>query len=308
PGATGSTRRRGRRRTPSGTGCRPPAVAAAAVALALVNDGRPAKEVAQPAPAPSPSVSAPVVQPGTTAPAPPARTPPPKPVVRAPEPAPTPAGTPAQTPTAAPPTPSTPPSPASPPSPPAKPAPGPVPPPAPTPPPAPSPTPTPRPTPKPTPTPAPPPAPTVYELSELRFDVVGDGTRPEIVLGESSWVWQRYGMSVGGERYARGVTVHGDSSVTIALNRQCTAYDALAGVDDLTPGLLTPGLGRVSFSVYADGVRLWRSGMVKGRGPAVPVHVDLTGRGTVRLVVEPHGNAVDRAALADWAESRLTCR
>ncbi|MGW2773022.1 sigma-70 family RNA polymerase sigma factor [Streptomyces olivaceoviridis] len=281
------------------------AVAAAAVALALVNDGRPAKEVAQPAPAPSPSVSAPVVRPGTTAPAPPARTPPPKPAVRAPEPTPTPAGTPAQTPTATPPTPSTP---STPPSPPAKPAPGPVPPPAPTPPPAPSPTPTPRPTPKPTPTPAPPPAPTVYELSELRFDVVGDGTRPEIVLGESSWVWQRYGMSVGGERYARGVTVHGDSSVTIALNRQCTAYDALAGVDDLTPGLLTPGLGRVSFSVYADGVRLWRSGVVKGRDPAVPVHVDLAGRGTVRLVVEPHGNAFDRAALADWAESRLTCR
>ncbi|GGZ13084.1 hypothetical protein GCM10010300_66550 [Streptomyces olivaceoviridis] len=268
------------------------AVAAAAVALALVNDGRPAKEVAQPAPAPSPSVSAPVVRPRTPAPAPPPRTPPPKPVARAPEPAPTPAGTPARTPTPTAPTAPTAP---------VKPAPEPVPPPAPTP--TPTPTPTPMPRPKPTPTPAPPPAPTVYELSELRFDVVGDGTRPEIALGESSWVWQRYGMSVGGERYARGVTVHGDSSVTIALNRQCTAYDALAGVDDMTPGL-----GKVSFSVYADGVRLWRSGMVKGRDPAVSVHVDLTGRGTVRLVVEPHGNGLDRAALADWAESRFTCR
>ncbi|MFH9087054.1 sigma-70 family RNA polymerase sigma factor [Streptomyces sp. NPDC017673] len=270
------------------------AVAAAAVALALVHDSSPAKEVARPAPAPSPSVSAPVVRPGTPAPAPPApappaRKPPPKPVVLAPGPAPTPTSAGAHTPTPAPPvTPVTP---------------APEPTPTPTPPSTPTPSPAPKPEPKPTPTPAPPPAPTVYQLSELRFDVVGDGTRPEIALGESSWVWQRYGLYVGGERYARGVTVRGDSSVTIALNRQCTAYDALAGVDDMTLGL-----GKVSFSVYADGVRLWRSGMVKGRDPAVPVHVDLTGHRTVRLVVEPHSNAFDRAALADWAESRLTCR
>jgi hypothetical protein len=140
-------------------------------------------------------------------------------------------------------------------------------------------------------------------MNELRYDVTGDGTKPEVRLGESSWVWQRYGMSVGGTRYAGGVTVHGRSSVTVDLNRQCTAYDALAGVDDMTLGL-----GKVSFSVYADGVRLWRSGMVKGGDAAVPVHVDLTGRRTVRLVVEPHSNVFDQAALADWAESRFTCR
>ncbi|MEU1009872.1 sigma-70 family RNA polymerase sigma factor [Streptomyces sp. NPDC005890] len=252
------------------------AVAATAVALALVNDSRPAREVARPAPSTPvvrpPAVRPPVVRPETPVPASPAHRPAPppsrepQPVVVAPEPTPTP-----------------------------------------TPPPTPTPTPTPKPKPKPRPTPAPTPppapAPAVYELSELRFDATGDGTRPEIVLAESSWVWQRYGLSIGGKQYARGVTVHGESSVTIALNRQCTAYDALVGVDDMTLGL-----GKVSFSVYADGVRLWQSGMVKGRDRAVPVHVDLTGRSTVRLVVEPHGNAVDEAAPADWAESRFTCR
>ncbi|KOV95213.1 ECF subfamily RNA polymerase sigma-24 subunit, partial [Streptomyces sp. NRRL WC-3723] len=116
------------------------AVAAAAVALALVNDGRPAEEVAQPAPDPSPSVSAPAVRPETPTPAPPARKPPPKPVVLAPEPAPTPTRAPVRTPTPAPP------------APPAAPA----------------------PQPPPTPTPPPPPAPPVYGLSELRFDGVGD--------------------------------------------------------------------------------------------------------------------------------------
>ncbi|WP_199833720.1 sigma-70 family RNA polymerase sigma factor [Streptomyces sp. NRRL B-3648] len=258
------------------------AVAATAVALALVNDSRPAQEAAQPAPSTPvvrpPAVQPPLVRPRTPAPASPAHrsapppvprpSRPPRPVVVAPQPAPTPTPTP---------------------------------PPAPTPTPAPEPAPKPRP--RPTPTPTPSSAPAVYELGELDFDVTGDGTRPEIVLAGSSWVWPRYGMSIGGERYARGVTVHGESSVTIALNRQCTAYDALVGVDDMTLGL-----GKVSFSVYADGVRLWQSGLVEGRDRAVPVHVDLTGRSTVRLVVEPYGNAVDEAALADWAESRFTCR
>ncbi len=120
-------------------------------------------------------------------------------------------------------------------------------------------------------------------------------------LAGSSWVWQRSALSIGGERYAHGVTVHGRSSVTIDLNRSCSSYDALVGVDDLTMRL-----GEVHFSVHADGVRLWSSGTVEGGDPAVPVHVDVSGRETVRLVVEPH-SPFDSVALADWARSRFTC-
>ncbi|MFF0384992.1 sigma-70 family RNA polymerase sigma factor [Streptomyces sp. NPDC004286] len=264
------------------------AVAAAVVALALVNDSRPAKEIAEPSP------SAPVIQqtpppapppakkqePAPKPPAPPA----PAPVVPvaekpAPEPKPTPKPTPTPTPKPTP-----------------KPRPTPTPTPTPTPP-------NPKPTPTPTPTPTPPPPPPrSYELSELSYDLTGDGSEPEVRLGESSWVWQRYGMSIGGERYSPGVTVRGDSSVTVDLNRECTAYDAVVGVDDMTLGL-----GKVAFAVYADGVRLWRSGTVSGGDPAVPVHVNLAGRKTVRLVVEPRGTHFDQAALADWATSRFSC-
>jgi RNA polymerase sigma factor (sigma-70 family) len=159
----------------------------------------------------------------------------------------------------------------------------------------------PTPTPTPTPTPPPPPAPVVHQWSELSYDITGDGTEPEMRIGESSWVWQRYGVSVADKTYAHGVTVHGHSSVTVDLNRACSAYDALVGVDDMTAGL-----GKVYFSVYADGVRLWRSAMVKGGDAAVPVHVSLAGRTSVRLVVEPHSH-FDNLALADWAESKFTC-
>ncbi|MHB9852139.1 sigma-70 family RNA polymerase sigma factor [Streptomyces krungchingensis] len=253
------------------------AVAATAVALALAGNDSPAKQPEAKPPA-SPAVEAPLPspKPPKQAPAPnppaPAPTLPPKPTPTsspkpAPDPSPTP--TPTPTPTKAQPTP------------------------RPTPPPSPSPTPTP---------PPPPPAPVVYRWSELGYSIEGDHTGPEMRLGESSWVWQRDGLSIANDRYAHGVTVHGRSSVTIDLNRTCSSYDAMVGVDDLTMGL-----GSVRFSVHADGTRLWRSPLIEGGDRAVPVHVDLTGRRTVRLEVEPHG-PFDSASLADWAESKFRCR
>ena len=80
------------------------------------------------------------------------------------------------------------------------------------------------------------------------------------------------------------------------------SYDALVGVDDMTPGL-----GKVRFSVYGPtGSGCGGPGRCAGGDPAVPVHVVLSGRETVRLVVEPHGRR-GTLALADWAESRFTC-
>ncbi|MDQ0581953.1 sigma-70 family RNA polymerase sigma factor [Streptomyces rishiriensis] len=254
------------------------AVAAAAVALALVGHGGPAK---QPEARPPASAPAPVAQPEEPTPAPaPTKERGPEPAAIVPAAAPTPTRTPEPTPT---------------------PTSAPTPSPTPTPVPAPRPVPTPTPTPTPTTAPTPEPAPAVYALSGLPFDVSGDGAGPEIRLGGSSWVWQRYGLSIADRRYERGVTVHGDSSVTVDLNRACTSYDALVGVDDLTLKL-----GKVSFAVYADGRRVWASGVIRGGDPAVPVHVNLAGRTTVRLVVEPH-SGLDSVALADWADSAFTC-
>ncbi|MGW0800685.1 sigma-70 family RNA polymerase sigma factor [Streptomyces sp. NPDC002692] len=257
------------------------AVAAAAVALALVGNETAARKP-EARPAASPAVEAPPRTPAlppSRRPAPqqpvaatvPARTPAPAPAPKSP---PKPAPTPSQAPTKAA----------------ADPTPDPTPPPS-----APLP-------PDPAPTPTPAPEPVVYRWNQLRYDLTGDHTRPEMRLGASSWVWQRWGMSIADQRYAYGVTVHGTSSVTVDLNRSCSAYEARVGVDDLTMGL-----GRVSFSVYADGARLWRSPLVAGGDRAIPVRVDLTGRRTVRLVVEPR-TPFDSVTLADWAESKFECR
>ncbi|URM92704.1 NPCBM/NEW2 domain-containing protein [Streptomyces sp. MRC013] len=138
-------------------------------------------------------------------------------------------------------------------------------------------------------------------MARLEYDVFGDHTGPELRLGGSGWVWRRHGPTVGGTTYGHGITVHSRSSVTIDLNRECSTYRALAGIDDVSGGL-----GAARFSVWADGVRLWRSPVVEGRDSAVPVRVDVTGRSAIRLVAEasrPSGALVP----AVWAEARIDC-
>ncbi|MEC4018112.1 sigma-70 family RNA polymerase sigma factor [Streptomyces sp. H27-D2] len=159
----------------------------------------------------------------------------------------------------------------------------------------------PPPPPKPQP-PAPAPAPVVFPVNELRYDLLGDGSKPEVRSGGSSWLWQRWNTRIGGKSYGNGVTVRAPSSVLIDLNRSCASYDAFVGVDDMTLGL-----GAARFSVYGDGARLWQSGVVRAGSPAVPVHVPLAGRKTLRLVVEPR-TQFDSVALADWAQSRISCQ
>ncbi|MEU0381884.1 sigma-70 family RNA polymerase sigma factor [Streptomyces cyaneofuscatus] len=260
--------------------------AAAGLVWALVGDDQPkpeAKAAAKP----------PAVAPEVPAPEPPAPEPEP-PAAPAPDPVPpaSPDPEPEPEPSAPEPEPTPPPS--------AEPTPSPEPPePAP---PAPSPPPPPEPDPSPEPPPPPPPAPTVYQVSELSYSLLGDHTEPEVVTGRSSWIWQRTNVAIAETRYAHGVTVHARSSVTIQLNRPCTRYEAMVGVDDLTMGL-----GAVRFSVYTgDGARLWRSPVMAGGAPAVPVSVGIAGQSSIRLVVEPEG-PLGGVALADWADSRISC-
>ncbi|WP_461029418.1 NPCBM/NEW2 domain-containing protein, partial [Streptomyces sparsus] len=169
-------------------------------------------------------------------------------------------------------------------------------------PPAPATAPTPTPTPTPTSSPPAPPAPAGYQVSRLDWDYLGRSDEPTVRTAESSWLWQRSGLRIGGRQYGHGVTVHAPSSVTIDLNRECTSYQAVAGVDDLTMGL-----GAVRFAVHGDGNLLWQSEVVRGGDQAVPVNVSLVGMRSMRLVVQPE-SPLGSAGLADWAESVISCR
>ncbi|UQX02168.1 sigma-70 family RNA polymerase sigma factor [Streptomyces sp. RerS4] len=155
---------------------------------------------------------------------------------------------------------------------------------------------------KPSPPPSPAPA-EGFRLASLGHAPLGSHTGPEVETWRSSWVWQRWGLEVGGRRFAQGITVHSRSSVEITLNRQCASFSARAGVDGLS--LLTDG--RLRFSVYADGQRLWRSEALGYGDLPAAVAVPLTGRKSVRLVVEQVGQG-HLPTLASWADAVISCR
>ncbi|MEV1011526.1 sigma-70 family RNA polymerase sigma factor [Streptomyces sp. NPDC049881] len=145
------------------------------------------------------------------------------------------------------------------------------------------------------------PEPWEYELSSLSYDVAAEGDAPVVRLAGSSPVWQRTGLEIGGEEYGHGITVGAQSSVTVDLNRECLAYRAAVGIDDMSRGL-----GSAVFTVYADGVRLWRSDVISGRDGAVRLDVPLAGVEELRLTVEP-ADRLGAVALADWADSEIAC-
>ncbi|WP_225850860.1 sigma-70 family RNA polymerase sigma factor [Streptomyces sp. HPF1205] len=276
------------------------AAAATAVALALTGGhGKPGHH----RPAAQPSAASPVITlppaPAKPSPRVPAAVPPPT-VTSRPSPAPTtsrPAPTPALSPTPSPsPTAVAPRTPV--PAPPASTS-------APTPPPT-----TPPTAPPPTAPPPPPPPLVSYRLDALGLSGAGGGSAPTIRPSFSplGWRWDRWGLSVGGTRYAHGVTVHAPSELTIDLNRSCVAYDAEVGVDDLARF----GGAGVRFFVDGDGTPLWSSAVVRGGDPAVAAHVSLTGYRTLTLRVTAvrrgPGLGLGLGDLADWADAVIRCR
>ncbi|MGW6783045.1 sigma-70 family RNA polymerase sigma factor [Streptomyces sp. NPDC054987] len=161
-------------------------------------------------------------------------------------------------------------------------------------------TPSPKPTTPPPPVPQPPQS---FRLAALPYAVQGDHSGPELRTWRSSWVWQRWGLRVGGRQFDQGLTVNSRSSVEIALNRQCTSFSAWAGVDGLSLFTDRP----VRFSVYADGQRLWQSDALGFKDPPAAVRVPLAGRTSLRLVVEPSGPG-RLPTLASWADAVISCR
>ncbi|MFI8460880.1 sigma-70 family RNA polymerase sigma factor [Kitasatospora sp. NPDC085464] len=298
------------------------AVAAAAVAAyALTGSSEPTPPAAAPPavsapPAPSPAAPSPAAPPPAAAPPAPAPAPAPSSAAPAPEqPAPSPSAQPPVKPAPVPPAAKAPkPAPAAPSSP-AAPKPTFVPPvmPAPTLPPVPVPeppvvpTPTPPRVPTPTVTPPTPPLPTDFWADALPVIKPGHNRvpppQPSIRRKGSDNFWQRVGGWIGGDHHAHVLTVRAPATTLIDLNRSCTSFDAVAGVDDAT---LSPG--GVVFSVEGgDGRTLWRSRALAVGDDAVPVHVPLAGQKSIRLVVTPANGIWSALNVADWAEARFRC-
>jgi alpha-galactosidase len=108
-------------------------------------------------------------------------------------------------------------------------------------------------------------------------------------------------IKLRGTAYTKGLGVDGPSYVVYRLAQKCTSFTATVGVDDAAGGY-----GSVVFQVWADGQKLFDSGVMTGMSPAQPVQVALDGMRRLNLLVTNagDGNGQDRA---DWADAKVVC-
>jgi alpha-galactosidase len=108
-------------------------------------------------------------------------------------------------------------------------------------------------------------------------------------------------ISLRGQTYARGLGMGAPAAAIFRLAQSCTTFTADVGVDDVTSGA-----GSVVFQVFADGDKLYDSGVVTGTSPVQSVSVDVTGRRRLKLVVTNGGDgAADDSA--SWGNPQLVC-
>ncbi len=107
-------------------------------------------------------------------------------------------------------------------------------------------------------------------------------------------------LTLSGLTYTKGLGVHAGADTTYTLGGNYTRFISDIGVDDEVGAN-----GSVFFQVFADGVRIYDSGLMTGNTATKTVDVDVTGKQNLRLLVTDSGdnNYYDHA---DWANARLT--
>ena len=107
-------------------------------------------------------------------------------------------------------------------------------------------------------------------------------------------------MSLNGVKYDRGLGVHANSEIVYNLDKLYSQFEAKVGVDDEVGGA-----GSVVFQVWADGQKLFDSGVMTGDSATQTVKVDVAGKSQLKLVVTNGGDDIG-ADHGDWADAKLT--
>jgi len=108
-------------------------------------------------------------------------------------------------------------------------------------------------------------------------------------------------ITLNGTTYPKGLGVHAAADVQYALSGGCTRFRADVGVDDEVGTR-----GSVVFQVFADGAKLYDSGVLSGTTATKTLDVDVTGKSKLQLVVTDGGDGID-SDHADWAAARVDC-
>jgi glucose/arabinose dehydrogenase len=148
----------------------------------------------------------------------------------------------------------------------------------------------------------PPPTPSSY-LSDLFWTSMTNGWGPvelDRSNGENAAGDGRT-ITLNGTTYAKGLGGHAASDVRYSLGGNCTRFRASVGVDDEVSSA-----GSVVFQVWAEGTKLYDSGVMTGTSATKNIDIDITGRTSLALIVTNGGDNVDFDH-ADWANARVEC-
>lgn len=112
-------------------------------------------------------------------------------------------------------------------------------------------------------------------------------------------------LTLNGATFAQGYGVHAPSELKYSLTSTdgsaCVRFQAQVGIDDEVGTR-----GSAAFQVWGDGVKLYDSGVMTGANGARSVDVDISGRGTLRMVVTDGGDGKSYDH-ADWIRPVITC-
>ncbi|MEO8181850.1 MAG: NPCBM/NEW2 domain-containing protein [Deltaproteobacteria bacterium] len=138
-------------------------------------------------------------------------------------------------------------------------------------------------------------------LSDLSWTYAANGRGPVVRDRELGDVEAGDGgpLRLGGRTYQKGLAVSSPSLVRYRLGKRCHDLSAEIGIDDATGG------GSAVFQVWADGEKLFDSGIIYGDMMPQSLSVDVSGRSEVRLWVGQVDD-IDQDH-ADWADARLRC-
>ncbi len=103
-------------------------------------------------------------------------------------------------------------------------------------------------------------------------------------------------LTIGGKVYEYGVGLHASASIWVDLGGGCDSFSTEVGVDDAAgaPGTIT-------YKFYADGRKLWESGIMKWGEKAKTVQLDLRGCRMLLIQIGDAGDGIsfDHADLAN---------
>ncbi|NOU70274.1 DUF4073 domain-containing protein [Paenibacillus sp. LMG 31458] len=143
----------------------------------------------------------------------------------------------------------------------------------------------------------------------------------EVYLGDATWMSATNGwgpvernmsngessagdgnpITLNGVVYPKGLGIHAASEISYYLNGKGNLFTSDIGVDDEVES----SRGSVIFQVWADGNKIYDSGVMTGNSATKAVSLDMTGVNVLKLVVTNGGNG-NGSDHADWANAKVT--